>query len=66
MWGPMLKLIFQTASLIGLGATFERWFSPGDDGSNDQNPWAKIWPLLFAAAAIVFLYKLIGKKFTLK
>jgi hypothetical protein len=59
--GVAFRAIFQIASLIGLGATFERWFSPGED-TQESSPLKAITSLLLVAAAIYVVYKFIGKK----
>jgi hypothetical protein len=57
----MLRAIFQIASMIGLGATVERWFFD-DDGAQPASPVRGVAVLLAVAGIIYLVYKFIGKK----
>jgi hypothetical protein len=58
----MFWTIFRIASMLGLGATVERWFSPGTDNSGNNKGGFNGFVILLAVAAVIyFVYSLIGK-----
>lgn len=63
----MFWAIFRIASMLGLGATVERWFSPGtDNNGNNRGGFNGFVVLLGVAAVIYFIYSFIGKRITIK
>lgn len=66
MWA-LLGPIFRIASLLGLGATVERWFSPGtDDSGNNKGGFNGFVVLLWVAAIIYVVYRVLGKRISIK
>ena len=70
MWSILWR-IFQVSGVLSLGATVERWFSPGQPdqpGQNSDGNFFSRFTLLLAVAAVVMLiYQLIfGKKISIR
>jgi hypothetical protein len=65
MWN-ILKAVWQLAGALGIGATIQNWFFDDDNEAPPDNSIAGMFkgfiPLLVAAAVVLAVYRLLGKK----
>lgn len=62
----MFWIIFRIAGVLGLGATVERWFSPGQNSDTPRTGVMAFLPLLIVAAVVYFIYRVMGKRIVIK